>query len=58
MKKKGYSNLEKFRVDSLKKTGVSFCTRDHFGTPDPKEDQKYTLDWPILELIEIKLVRA
>ncbi len=41
MKKKGYSNLEKFRVDSLKKTGVSFCTRDHFGTPDSKEDQKY-----------------
>ena len=41
MKKKGYSDLEKFRVDSLKKTGVSFCTRDHFGTPDPKEDQKY-----------------
>ena len=41
MEKKGYSNLDKFRIDSMKKTGVSFCTRDHFGTPYPDEEQRY-----------------
>ena len=41
MEKKGYSNLDEFRIDSMKKTGVSFCTREHFGTPYPDEEQKY-----------------
>ena len=41
MKKKGYNSLEKFRVDALLKTGVSFCTREHFGSPGQSEDQKY-----------------
>ena len=41
MNKKGYNSLEKFRVDALKKTGVSFCTREHFGSPKKNEDQKY-----------------
>ena len=41
MNKKGYDSLEKFRVDALKNTGVSFCTREHFGSPGQNEDQKY-----------------
>ena len=41
MNKKGYNNLEKFRVDALMNTGVSFCTREHFGSPVQNEDQKY-----------------
>ena len=38
---KGYNNLDKFRVDALKNTGVSFCTRNHFGTPKKGEEGKY-----------------
>ena len=41
MHRKGYDNLEKFRVDTLKNTGVSFCTREHFGTPLLNEEQQY-----------------
>ena len=41
MRQKGYDNLEKFRIDALKNTGVSFCTREHFGTPFLNEEQKY-----------------
>ena len=41
MHRKGYNNLEKFRVDTLKNTGVSFCTREHFGTPLLNEQQQY-----------------
>ena len=41
MRQKGYTNLEKFRIDALKNTGVSFCTREHFGTPSLNEEQQY-----------------
>ncbi|MFL3004776.1 MAG: pyridoxal phosphate-dependent aminotransferase [Candidatus Neomarinimicrobiota bacterium] len=41
MGKKGYDNLEKFRIDVLKNTGVSFCTREHFGTPFLNEEEQY-----------------
>ncbi|MBA65826.1 MAG: aspartate aminotransferase [Candidatus Marinimicrobia bacterium] len=41
MEKKGYKSLDNFRKDALVNTGVSFCTRDHFGTPLPGEDQQY-----------------
>ena len=41
MRRKGYDNLEKFRIDVLKNTGVSFCTREHFGTPSSNEERKY-----------------
>ena len=41
MENKGYINLEKFRIDALRKTGVSFCTRNHFGTPNSDEKNKY-----------------
>ena len=41
MRRKGYKNLEKFRTDAMKSTGVSFCTREHFGSPHQNEEQKY-----------------
>ncbi len=41
-----YKNLqcnsyEEFRSIILKRTGVSFCTREHFGTPLSQENRKY-----------------
>jgi len=41
MKNKGYDDIDQFRVDALKNTGVSFCTRNHFGTPEPDENEQY-----------------
>ena len=32
---------EEFRLKILNETGVSFCTREHFGTPLPDETKKY-----------------
>lgn len=37
----GASSLEDFRIKTLEATGVSFCTREHFGTPLPEEDRKF-----------------
>tara|TARA_Y100000294_G_scaffold25686_1_gene21785 strand:+ start:132 stop:1352 length:1221 start_codon:yes stop_codon:yes gene_type:complete len=34
-------SYEDFRSKILRATGVSFCTREHFGTPLPNEDRKY-----------------
>ena len=41
MRRKGYENLEKFRIDTMKNTGVAFCTREHFGSPYQDEEKKY-----------------
>ena len=41
MKNKGYDDIDKFRIDALRNTGVSFCTRNHFGTPKVGEDEQY-----------------
>ena len=41
MNNKGYNDLEQFRIDALNSTGVSFCTRNHFGTPQANEKMKY-----------------
>jgi aspartate/methionine/tyrosine aminotransferase len=41
MKKMGITKMEEFRKHMLEHTGVSFCTREHFGEPLPGEDQKY-----------------
>lgn len=41
VKRKGFSNLQQFSDKVLKSTGVSFCTRKHFGKPLPGEDQYY-----------------
>jgi len=38
---KGYNDLDQFRLDSLRNTGVSFCTRNHFGTPQKGESEQY-----------------
>ena len=34
-------SYEDFRSRVLRETGVSFCTREHFGTPITGEDRKY-----------------
>ncbi|MDP6570928.1 MAG: aminotransferase class I/II-fold pyridoxal phosphate-dependent enzyme [Candidatus Marinimicrobia bacterium] len=34
-------SYEDFRSRVLRETGVSFCTREHFGTPLENEDRKY-----------------
>ena len=34
-------SYEDFRSSILRETGVSFCTREHFGTPITGEDRKY-----------------
>ncbi len=38
---KGISDYDEFRRDVLLKTGVSFCTRLHFGRALPSENQRY-----------------
>lgn len=41
MKAKGLTDYETFRKAALHETGVSFCTRRHFGTPIPGETEGY-----------------
>ena len=41
MKAKGISDYEQFRHVVLEETGVSFCTRRHFGRPIIGETEKY-----------------
>ncbi|MCX7787674.1 MAG: aminotransferase class I/II-fold pyridoxal phosphate-dependent enzyme [Spirochaetes bacterium] len=41
MERKGFTEYESFRRDVLHKTGVSFCTRLHFGRALPGEERKY-----------------
>jgi aspartate/methionine/tyrosine aminotransferase len=41
MHSKGYTSYESFRKDVLYNTGVSFCTRMHFGRPLPGETSRY-----------------
>lgn len=41
MEKLGISDYEEFRRLILDKTGVAFCTREHFGASLPGESQKY-----------------
>ena len=41
MAKLGYTDYSKFRADVLKNTGVSFCTKTHFGKILPSEKEKY-----------------
>jgi aspartate/methionine/tyrosine aminotransferase len=37
----GYTDEQRFRRDALEKTGVSFCSRSHFGKPIPGEDRVF-----------------
>ena len=32
-------NLEKFRINALKNTGVAFLTRNHFGSLNERQDE-------------------
>jgi aspartate/methionine/tyrosine aminotransferase len=41
MQRKGLKDVEEFRKLCLHETGVSFCTRRHFGRPLPGETQQY-----------------
>jgi hypothetical protein len=41
MKRSGLEDYEAFRKAVLDATGVSFCTRLHFGTPLPGERERY-----------------
>lgn len=41
MKRKGYDDYDTLRKDILYNTGVSFCSRMHFGRPLPGETQRY-----------------
>ncbi len=38
-KRMGYTDSAKFRLDALYETGISFCSREHFGRPLPGEDR-------------------
>lgn len=40
-RRKGFTETQAFRLDSLRQTGVSFCSRDHFGRKLPGEDRVY-----------------
>ena len=41
MKAKGIDDLAVFAEKALHATGVSFCTRRHFGRPQPGEERQY-----------------
>ncbi len=37
MERKGFPTVAELQTATLHETGVSFCTRNHFGRPDPQE---------------------
>jgi len=41
VKQKNFDNIAEFQTEALKKTGVAFCTRNHFGRPIPGETDYY-----------------
>lgn len=41
MERKGLTDYEDFRRGALHATGVSFCSRIHFGRPSPDETNRY-----------------
>lgn len=41
MQSKGLDDYEQFRKTALQETGVSFCTRKHFGSPIAGEAERY-----------------
>ena len=55
MKQKGIADYDKFRRSVLHETGVSFCTRLHFGRPLQGEQNFYIrLAYSGIEVTEIK----
>jgi aspartate/methionine/tyrosine aminotransferase len=41
MERKGFATYDELRKEALEKTGVSFCTRLHFGSELPGETRRY-----------------
>ena len=41
MATKGIDDVSRFAAAALHETGVSFCTRRHFGRPQPDEERQY-----------------
>ena len=41
MGRKGFATYDELRTEALKETGVSFCTRLHFGSELPGETRRY-----------------
>ena len=41
MQRNGFSDVSLFATAALNHTGVSFCTRRHFGRPQPGETEQY-----------------
>jgi aspartate/methionine/tyrosine aminotransferase len=41
MERKGFATYDALRKDALERTGVSFCTRLHFGSELPGETRRY-----------------
>ena len=41
MQRKGFTDVSSFATAALHHTGVSFCTRRHFGRPQPGETEQY-----------------
>lgn len=41
MKRKGFTSLSELQAGALKNSGVSFCTREHFGKPQKGETEYY-----------------
>ena len=35
------ADVQKFRVDTMQQTGISFCSRSHFGRGSPGEERVY-----------------
>ena len=55
MHSKGFSDYETFRRTVLEQTGVSFCTRLHFGRPLEGEDNYYIrLEYSGVDVKEIR----
>lgn len=55
MQRKGITDVEEFRQVCLRATGVSFCTRRHFGRPLPGEKEQYVrFAYSGIEVAEIK----
>lgn len=55
MRRKGLTDVEKFRRLCLEETGVSFCTRRHFGRPLPGETEQYVrFAYSGIELVQIQ----
>lgn len=55
MQRKGYTDVGAFATDALHETGVSFCTREHFGRSQPGEERRYIrLAYSGIDLTDIR----